>query len=102
MLPTTSPFEKICARKTGINRAVLEHVITLAIEIARKGREGRKVGTLFTVCNSEGIDLPHGLGSRHMAAASISKETNAIAVVVSESSLVRVFDHGELVSEIIP
>ena len=42
------------------------------------------------------------LGSRHMAAASISKSTNCIAVVVSESSMVRVFDNGELISEIIP
>jgi len=162
---STSPFESICPKKTGIDRKVLEQVITLAIEIAREGREGRKIGTLFTVCDSmavlarskclildpllghpdqvkrvddpdmretikelaqldgafivsehgvvlsacryinassDGIQLPLGLGSRHMAAASISKETNAIAVVVSESSLVRVFDHGELVAEIIP
>jgi diadenylate cyclase len=49
------------------------------------------------------VDLPLGLGSRHMAAASISKETNAVAVVVSESDgVVRVFDDGELVAEIIP
>jgi DNA integrity scanning protein DisA with diadenylate cyclase activity len=165
MPPATTPFEKICPKKTGINRAVLEHVITLAVEISREGREGRRVGTMFTVYDSEavlerskclildpllghsdhvkriddpdmretvkelaqldgafivsddgvvvsacrylnasfeGIQLPLGLGSRHMAAASISKETNAIAVVVSETSLVRVFDHGELVSEIIP
>jgi len=49
------------------------------------------------------VDLPLGLGSRHMAAASISKETDAVAVVVSESDgVVRVFDDGELVAEIIP
>jgi diadenylate cyclase len=49
------------------------------------------------------VDLPLGLGSRHMAAASISKETDAIAVVVSESDgVVRVFDDGELIAEIIP
>ncbi|MGB7874922.1 MAG: hypothetical protein WBL25_11105, partial [Anaerolineales bacterium] len=36
------------------------------------------------------------------AAASITKHTNAIAVVVSESSIVRIFDDGEIVSEIIP
>ena len=51
---------------------------------------------------SEGIKLPLGLGSRHMAAASISKQTSAVAVVVSESSVVRVFDDGEIISEIIP
>lgn len=164
-LLSTSPFEKICPKKTDINRMVLEQVITLAVELAREGREGRKVGTLFTVsdaeevlkrskclildpllghppevkriddpnmretikelaqldgafvvandgvvvsacrylnASSDGIRLPLGLGARHMAAASISKETRAVAVVVSESSMVRVFDHGELVSEIIP
>jgi len=48
------------------------------------------------------IDLPMGFGSRHMAAASISKETDAVAVVVSESdSVVRIFGNGELIAEII-
>jgi len=37
-----------------------------------------------------------------MAAASITKHTNAIAIVVSESSIVRIFDNGEIVSEILP
>ena len=51
---------------------------------------------------SRNIDLPMGFGTRHMAAASISKETDAVAVVVSErDSVVRVFDDGELVGEII-
>jgi DNA integrity scanning protein DisA with diadenylate cyclase activity len=52
--------------------------------------------------SSEGIDLPLGLGSRHVAAASITKLTNSVAVVVSESSIVRVIDNREIVSEIIP
>ncbi len=43
-----------------------------------------------------------GLGSRHIAAASVSSRTNAVAVAVSESSMVRMFDDGELVSEIVP
>jgi diadenylate cyclase len=51
---------------------------------------------------SENLDVPLGLGSRHVAAASISKQTGAVAVAVSESSVVRMFDDGELVSEIIP
>jgi len=51
---------------------------------------------------SEGIELPLGLGSRHMAGASISRSTDAVAVVVSESSIVRVFDNGKIISEIIP
>lgn len=64
-------------------------------------------GTVVSACRyldsfSEGINLPLGLGSRHMAAASITKLTNSVAVVVSESSVVRVIDDGEIVSEIIP
>jgi hypothetical protein len=35
------------------------------------------------------------LGSRHVAVASITKQTKSIAVVVSESSVVRIFDRGE-------
>jgi len=155
----------ICSKKRGVNLQTLEEVIVLAIEIAREGREGRKVGTMFVISDSEkvlnnskclildplwyhpdkkkhienpdiretikelakldgafvvsdggvvlsacryinasskGINLPLGLGSRHMAAASITKHTNAVAVVVSESSIVRVFDDGEIIAEILP
>jgi DNA integrity scanning protein DisA with diadenylate cyclase activity len=158
-------LSKIRTEELGINAQTLEAVIVLAVEIAREGREGRKVGTLFVVsdteevfrrskplildpllghapenkhigdpnvretvkelaqldgafvvsddgvflsaaryinASSEGIELPLGLGSRHMAAASVSKRTNAVAVVVSESSVVRIFDEGQVVSEIIP
>jgi DNA integrity scanning protein DisA with diadenylate cyclase activity len=58
--------------------------------------------TRYINASSEGVDLPLGLGSRHMAAASITKHTNAIAVVVSESAIVRIFDDGKVISEIIP
>lgn len=47
-------------------------------------------------------DLQSGLGARHAAAASISEAADAIAVVVSESSVVRAFSQGELRAEIIP
>jgi DNA integrity scanning protein DisA with diadenylate cyclase activity len=158
-------LEGVCCSKRNVNLDTLEGVLLLALEIAREGREGRKIGTMFIVsdshkilrksknlildplkghgkeskrihdpdlretikelaqldgafvvsdkgvvisacryidASSEGVDLPIGLGTRHMAAASITKDTNAVAVVVSESSVVRVFDDGELVSEIIP
>ena len=52
--------------------------------------------------NASHVGVPFGLGSRHIAAASISFATNAIAIVVSESSIVRVFQRGNLVAEIIP
>jgi hypothetical protein len=59
-------------------------------------------GARYINASSSGIDLPLGLGSRHMAAASITRQTNAVTVVVSESSVVRVFDDGQIISEIIP
>ncbi len=48
------------------------------------------------------VDVPLGLGSRHIAAANISAVTKAVGIVVSESSVVRLFCHGHLVGEIIP
>lgn len=165
-MPATSELlSRICAEKPLLDRNVLETVVVLAVEIAREGREGRKIGTLFTVgdtqavlrtsrplildplaghpdekkrvaghdlretikelaqmdgafvisddgiavsacryldASAEGISLPLGLGSRHMAAAAISRKTKTVAVVVSESSIVRVFNNGDLTCEVIP
>ena len=161
----TQIFEEICSEKRQVNSRVLKQTISLAVEIAREGREGRKIGTLFVIGDSgevmrrskplildplqghadedkqiedpdtretikelaqldgaflvsnagvvlsaaryidaasDNLDLPLGLGSRHMAGASISQQTSAVSVVVSESSMVRMFDDGELVSEIVP
>jgi diadenylate cyclase len=53
--------------------------------------------------NAEGVDIPKGLGTRHMAAASVTRDTNATAVVLSESDrLVRAFKGGELILELDP
>jgi len=165
MAQTVDLLRDIPIDKEGVDREMLERVIFLAVEIAREGREGRKVGTMFVVgdveatlkrskplildplgphpnrekaitdpglwetvkelaqldgafivssdgvvlsacryisASSEDIDLPLGLGSRHIAAASITKETGAIAVVVSQAAVVRVFARGELIAEIVP
>ena len=159
------PIAEICSEERGVNNTTLRRVVELAVEIAREGREGRKIGTLFAVgdheevlvrsrplvldplaghpdsvkhvkdpdvretvkelaqldgafvisdggvvvsaaryldASSGDLKLPLGLGSRHMAAASISRNTKAVAVAVSESSTVRVFDEGEVVAEIVP
>jgi diadenylate cyclase len=49
------------------------------------------------------ITLSKGLGTRHAAAAAISKCTKAIAIVVSQSSgTVRLFQNGEVVLHIEP
>jgi len=158
-------FESILCEVSQYDAAVLEPLIGLAVEIAREGREGRRVGTLFTLgdedavlarsrplildpllghpvssrhvtnlnlrgtikelaqldggfvvsrdgivlsaCRyldavAEQLDVPLGLGSRHIAAANMSAVTNAVGIVVSESSVVRIFCHGQLVAEIIP
>jgi diadenylate cyclase len=158
-------FKSICQQVRKCNKKNLEPVIELAVEIAREGREGRRIGTLFTfgdddavlarsrplildplaghsdeakkitdpnlrgtikelaqldgafVVSDDGVVvsacryldamasdvvLPFGMASRHLAGASISQVTDAVAIVVSESSMVRVFDDGRLVAEIIP
>lgn len=158
-------FDSILCEVTEYNPDVLDPLIGLAVEIAREGREGRRIGTLFTlgdeaavlsrsralildplfghpessrhvtnlnlrgtikelaqldggfVVSHDGIvlsacryldavsaevDVPLGLGSRHIAAANMSAVTKAVGIVVSESSVVRLFCHGHLVAEIIP
>ena len=158
-------FESILCQVTEYDPDVFEPLIELAVEIAREGREGRRIGTLFTlgdektvlaksrslildpltghpessrhvsnlnlrgtikelaqldggfVVSGSGIflsacryldavasevDVPLGLGSRHIAAANMSAVTNAVGIVVSESSVVRLFCHGKLVGEIVP
>jgi diadenylate cyclase len=158
-------FESVLCQVTDYDPEVFESLIELAVEIAREGREGRRVGTLFTlgdegavlaksrslilnpleghpenarhisdpnlrgtikelaqldgafVVSSTGvvvaacryldaaaspIEISLGLGSRHIAAAHISSATRAVGIVVSESSVVRIFCHGGLIGEIIP
>jgi diadenylate cyclase len=158
-------LDEIDLRAANATPATLNAVTDLAIEIAREGREGRKIGTLFTVgaeaevlrrsrclildplachparnrqiedadlretikelaqldggfvisgtgvalsaCRYFESTLPHhaqplGLGTRHIAAASISAATGAVAIVVSESSIVRLYAAGTLVNEILP
>jgi diadenylate cyclase len=57
---------------------------------------GRHLSAAF-----EGKDFPKGLGSRHIAAAGITSVTNAIAIIVSESSgTVRIFKNGKIFVDI--
>jgi|GEM_PF-181806 diadenylate cyclase len=47
------------------------------------------------------LSIPLGLGARHMAAAGISQDTEALALVISETSgVVRIFQSGRCVLEI--
>jgi DNA integrity scanning protein DisA with diadenylate cyclase activity len=154
------------ARCKEARRRTVEEVLQLSVELAREGREGRKIGTLFVVgdveetlrrsrpllldplyghprellqvsrpefremvkelaqldgaflvdddgtfaaaCRYVDVDVgspsffTQGLGTRHAAAASISASTRATAIVVSQSSIVRVYAEGEIRAEIVP
>jgi diadenylate cyclase len=49
------------------------------------------------------VAISKGWGTRHWAAAAISKKTKAIAVVISQSSgNVRIFQNGEVMLQIEP
>lgn len=53
--------------------------------------------------SAEGVDIPKGLGARHMAAGAITRDTNAVAIVLSESDgMVRAFKAGTIVCDIDP
>lgn len=65
-------------------------------------------GTVEAACRiidapNTGLTLPKGLGTRHWAAAAITNATNALAVVVSQSTgTVRLFQKGEIILRIAP
>jgi diadenylate cyclase len=48
-------FESILCQITEYNPDVLDSLIELAVEIAREGREGKRVGTLFML----GMRMPY-------------------------------------------
>jgi diadenylate cyclase len=55
----------------------------------------------YLLSMSRDVKLPMGLGARHTAAASMTSETKAIAITVSQTSgTVRVFREGESVLEL--
>jgi len=52
-------------------------------------------------CSAADVTLSKGLGSRHWAAAAVSRATNAVAVAVSQTNgTVRIFQNGEVVLRI--
>src|SRR5262249_38284402 len=68
------------------------------------GRDGvAEAACMYIDAPAEGITLSKGLGTRHWAAAAITKKTKAIAVVVSQSSgSVRIFQNGAAMLQIDP
>jgi DNA integrity scanning protein DisA with diadenylate cyclase activity len=67
-------------------------------------RDGVAVAaSMYIDTTAEGITLSKGLGTRHWAAAAVSRKTKAIAVAVSQSSgTVRLFQNGQVVLHIEP
>jgi diadenylate cyclase len=60
-------------------------------------------GRYLNFDEDEEVDVPLGLGARHMAAAGISRDSDAIAIVVSQTSgSVRVFRRGKVALELAP
>jgi DNA integrity scanning protein DisA with diadenylate cyclase activity len=55
----------------------------------------------YLLSMSHDVKLPMGLGARHSAAASMTSETGAVAITVSQTTgTVRVFRQGEIVLEL--
>lgn len=88
------------------DRAVREQIKEIAkldgaILVSRDGIA--EAACLHLNARADGVTISKGFGSRHMAAAGVSKATNAIAFCVSQSSgTVRVFQKGESVLHIEP
>ncbi len=88
------------------NRAVREQIKDIAqlegaIIIRRDGVA--VAGCMRIEAPAKGFRVDMGLGTRHAAAAAISKNTKAIAVAVSQSSgSVRLYQNGEMVLHIEP
>lgn len=147
-----------------VHPGVFEELLKISVELATQGREGKPVGTIFVLGDSEKVmqlsrqmifnpfqgypeedrnildpslretikefasldgafiirddgvvlaagrylnasiedaSLPQGLGARHAAAAGITALTNAIAIVISESTGdARIFKNGKVFLEI--
>jgi diadenylate cyclase len=48
-------FEHLCQLNPGCDRDVMQSIITLAVELAREGREGRRVGAIFVVGDEDTV-----------------------------------------------
>jgi DNA integrity scanning protein DisA with diadenylate cyclase activity len=102
-----NPFRGYSAPERDIrDRKVREQIKDIAqmegaIVIRRDGVA--EAACMYLDVLAEGITLSKGLGSRHWAAAAISRKTKGIAVAVSQSSgTVRIFQDGKLMLHIEP
>ena len=69
--------------------------------VIREDGEVTSAGRHLNAALESTVDLPQGLGSRHVAAAGITSVTEAVAIVISESTGdVRIFKDGAIFMEI--
>ena len=100
-----NPFERIEEKHRNIADSNLRETIKEFSQLDGVfliDKEGSIIscGTYIDV-DTEGLSLPHGLGTRHRNCAAITAKTGAIAVVVSASGgKVRVFKNGRIVMAI--
>jgi DNA integrity scanning protein DisA with diadenylate cyclase activity len=52
---TIAVLKKLCSAIPWCEPEILEQTVELALEIAREGREGRRIGTLFTLGAAEAV-----------------------------------------------
>ena len=159
--------KSICECEKRIKSETLQNVLNLSLDIAMKGREGKKIGTAFIIGDEEevmsrshqiilnpfrsqdsnfeinvnkkenretvigfaqldgifvlsgagkilaagryldvdtrDIEIDKGLGTRHLSCATITRDTNAVAVVISESGgTIRIYMDGKEIMFIEP
>ena len=102
---TLNPFQGISeAERNALDPPIRDAVKTFsALDGAFIIREDGVVlaAGRYLLSMSREVKLPMGLGARHSAAASMTAETKAIAITVSQTTgTVRVFREGEIVLEL--
>jgi DNA integrity scanning protein DisA with diadenylate cyclase activity len=102
---TLNPFQGISeAERNALDPPIRDAVKTFsALDGAFIIREDGVVlaAGRYLLTMSRDVKVPMGLGARHSAAASISAETKAVALTVSQTTgSVRVFREGEIVLEL--
>ncbi len=158
-------FFKVSAHKLteNIDDAAFETIVTIAMELAKEGREGRKIGSAFIIGNetdlkpycrqmifnpfqgypmeqrkiqdpalketvkefslldgvftvsrdgtilsagtyididTADVEIPVGFGTKHRCCAAISKAKDVIAVVLSESGVIRIMKSGKIIARL--
>ena len=58
-------------------------------------------GGAYIDINADTVNLPPGFGTRHLCCAALTKQTNAVVIVVSQSGAVRVFKEGNQIMRLI-